>query len=268
MQTQRSQQSFRLDARERAALDREGYVCREKAFGKSELVEIADACEALIERLLEERRHPKVEAGAYVFEHLQALETAVKWEKDNREIVLGIEPFAHLSEPLDRCAHDSRLIDPMRDLLANDDLMLFTEKLNVKRGHVGGPIVLHQDYPYWVGVAEDADQVGTAIVFLDDSTIENGCLEVVPGSHRDGETRRKQIEGFGANEMDKNQYDESKLVPLEVPAGSVAYFNSFLVHRSLPNRSAQDRRALLYSYQPAGNPHAREIPRPFKLTDG
>jgi len=250
--------SFRLDARERAALDRDGYLCRENAFAKSELVEIAQACETLIARLLEEQRRPKVEAGAYVFEHLQSLETAVKWEKDNREVVLGIEPFAHLSEPLDRWAHDPRFIEPMKDLLGNENVMLFTEKLNVKRGLVGGPIVLHQDYPYWVGVAEDAAQVGTAIVFLDDSTIENGCLEVVPGSHRDGETKRKQIEGFGANEMDQGQYDESKLVPLEVPAGSVVYFGSFLVHASAPNRTAGDRRALLYSYQPAGRRTLRE----------
>ena len=258
MQTQKKQTSFRLDARERAALDRDGYLCRENVFAKSELVEIADACEALIARLLEEQRKPKVEAGAYVFEHLQSLETAVKWEKDHRDVVLGIEPFAHLSKPLDDWAHDPRFFDPMKDLLATDDIMLFTEKLNVKRGLVGGPIVLHQDYPYWVGVAENAAQVGTAIVFLDDSTIENGCLEVVPGSHRDGEGKRKTIEGFGANEMDQNQYDASKLVPLEAPAGSVVYFGSLLVHASAPNKTPSDRRALLYSYQPAGRRTLRE----------
>jgi hypothetical protein len=39
-----------------------------------------------------------------------------------------------------------------------------------------------------------------------------------------------------------------------VPAGSVAMFGSFLVHRSTPNKSRADRRTLLYSYQPAGRP--------------
>jgi ectoine hydroxylase-related dioxygenase (phytanoyl-CoA dioxygenase family) len=68
--------------------------------------------------------------------------------------------------------------------------------------------------------------------------------------------------------MDSTAFDTSMLMPLEVPAGTAVYFNSFLVHRSQPNQSENDRRALLYSYQPAGNPHAREIPRPFKLTDG
>ncbi len=53
--------------------------------------------------------------------------------------------------------------------------------------------------------------------------------------------------------------DVSRLVPLEVPAGSVAYFGSLLVHRSLPNRSAEDRRALLFSYQPKGYESMREV---------
>ena len=53
----------------------------------------------------------------------------------------------------------------------------------------------------------------------------------------------------------------SRLQPLEVKAGAVVFFGAFLVHRSLPNRSDVDRRALLYSYQPAGiSARARDQP--------
>jgi ectoine hydroxylase-related dioxygenase (phytanoyl-CoA dioxygenase family) len=69
----------------------------------------------------------------------------------------------------------------------------------------------------------------------------------------------RSVEGFGGLEMDPEKYDRSRLLPLEVPAGSVAFFGPFLVHRSLPNRSGADRRALLYSYQPSGHPHLREL---------
>ena len=71
----------------------------------------------------------------------------------------------------------------------------------------------------------------------------------------------KSEEGFGGNEMDLSRFDFSQLVALEVPAGSVVLLGSLLVHRSQPNRSEDDRRALLYSYQPAGNRHAREYIR-------
>jgi len=250
--------TLRLNAKEKAALERDGFVCRHSAFNGAELKSIAQACEELIETLLEVPRCPKVTAGAYVFEHLQELGTAVKWEKDSIDTVLGIEPFAHLSKALDACGRDARFFEPMRDILGTDAISLFTEKLNVKRAEVGGPIVVHQDYPYWVGVAEDAAQVATAILFLDDSTIENGCLEVLPGSHKNGEAARRATEGFGANEMDESALEASKLVPLEVPAGSVVYFGSLLVHASAPNRTGHDRRALLYSYQPAGRRTLRD----------
>ena len=129
----------------------------------------------------------------------------------------------------------------------------------MKRARVGGPIVLHQDHPYWVGVAENADEVATAMLFLDDTTLENGCLEVVPGSHRAGEMPRRPVADFGQYEMDLEKYDVSRLVPLVVPAGTVAYFGPFLVHRSQPNSTDADRRALLFSYQPEGRLHMRDV---------
>jgi phytanoyl-CoA hydroxylase len=129
----------------------------------------------------------------------------------------------------------------------------------LKRAQKGGPIVLHQDFPYWRDLTPVANRVGTAMLFLDDATVERGCLEVVPGSHRQGLQQRRAVEGFGSLEIDPELYDTSRLVPLEVAAGAVAFFGAFLVHRSLPNKSGDDRRALLYSYQPPGNPHSREL---------
>lgn len=249
----------RFDAGERRLLETDGFVVRRNVFEAAELREIGDACEALIARLEGERRRTKHVVGAYVFEMIGSLGTIVKWEKDDPDLVHGIEPFAHLSEALHGWALDARFVDPCKDVVGRDDLDLFTEKLNVKRARRGGPVVLHQDYPYWVGVAGDAAQVATAMLFLDDATVEKGCLEVVPGSHREGEQQRQAVDGFGNMEMDPERYDVSRLVPLEVPAGSVAFFGSLLVHRSLPNRSAEDRRALLFSYQPKGHASMREV---------
>ncbi len=250
--------TFRLTEREHADLARDGYVARERAFDLKECAAISGACEELLVFLTETARKTKHEAGAYVFEMQRRRSTMLKWEKENRDVIHGIEPFAHLSKPLMDSAHDPRFLDPARDVLGREDVALFTEKLNVKRADVGGPAVLHQDYPYWVDVTQDPAEVMTAMLFLDDATRENGCLEVAPGSHREGEAARRKVEGFGMFEMDPAKFDLGRLVPVEVPAGSVIYFGSLLVHRSQPNRSQADRRALLYSYQPAGRPHMRE----------
>lgn len=185
----------------------------------------------------------------------------VKWEPENPDLVMGLEPVAFLSESLAALGRDARLTDPCRAIVGAEELDLFTEKLNLKRARRGGSIWLHQDYPYWADVADVADRVATAMVFLDDASAEQGCLEVAPGSHRGGVAARRAAGDFGSREMDPATFDPGRLVPLEVRAGTVAFFGAFLVHRSLPNRSDKDRRALLYSYQPAGLPHLSKLAR-------
>jgi ectoine hydroxylase-related dioxygenase (phytanoyl-CoA dioxygenase family) len=251
--------TFRLNAEEKAGLDQRGFVVRRAVFDASEVRVMAAASEALVQQLLAEKRRTRHTLGSYMFEIQRRLETIIKWEPDNPDLVQALESFAHLSEELERWALDPRLIDPCKDAVGEEEIALFTEKMTLKRAHKGGNIVLHQDFPYWADLAKIAPRVVTALIYLDDATVENGCLEVVPGSHREVVPARREVDGFGSNEMDPLQYDLSRLLPVEVPAGSVVFFGPFLVHRSLSNRSDADRRALLYSYQPTGHPHLRKL---------
>lgn len=93
-----------------------------------------------------------------------------------------------------------------------------------------------------------------AWIAVDDATIDNGCLWVVPGSHRDGYIFPwKNPEDL--DECDGSSqcvgFDESKAVPVEVKAGSVVFFNGYLLHKSLKNRSSGYRRALVSHYMNA-----------------
>ena len=252
-------QVWRLDAGEREQLATHGFVVRRTVFEAGEVDAIGHACDALVERLLNEKRNAKITVGSYTFEIQQRFATVVKWEQANPDLLLGVEAFAHLSEALRGWALDGRLLDPARDMVGSDEVDLFTEKLNVKRAHQGGPIVLHQDFSYWADVTPIAARIATAVIFVDEARRDNGCLEVVPGSHREGLQARRPVEGFGSLEMDAAAFDDSRLTPLEVSAGSVVFFGPFLAHRSQANRSGDDRRALLFSYQPAGHPHLRRL---------
>jgi hypothetical protein len=245
--------SHRLDSRELDQLKSQGFVVRERAFSESELAQLRADCEAMVKRVTEASAgRRKVAVGSYMFQLERGLVTMVKWEPAYPDVVQGVEPFAHFDERLRDWAADPRFVEPMKDVVGAEELNLFTEKLNVKRARTGGPIVLHQDYPYWTESSDGAGQIATAIVFLDDATRANGCLEVLPGSHTSGVRPQRKVEGFGSLEMELDGFDESQLVALEVGAGSMVFFGSLLVHRSLPNLSDQDRRVLLYSYQPAG----------------
>jgi len=177
----------------------------------------------------------------------------IKWEGDT-DIVHGIEPFAHLDERMKVWAHDARFTEPMQAFVGDPNPSLFTEKLNLKRPGLGGINPMHQDYPYWIGEAEDPARVATAMLFLDDATLENGCLQVAPGSHKNGQWRKRtDTDEFGSNEIDQKAYADVVMQPLPLRAGSMVMFGSLLVHSSEPNRSALQRRALLFSYAPHGH---------------
>jgi hypothetical protein len=248
--------SHRLAAGEREQFERLGYLVREGVFDAGELERLRSGCERVALRV-GRLPSPKVPVGSYLFQLGAEDCVMVKWEPDRPEVVQGIEPCAHLDEGLERLGGDARLVDPMRDAIGAPEVALFTEKLNLKRARVGGRYVLHQDYPYWVDSSEGPGEIATALICLDEASRENGCLEVAPGSHLGGVRPGRKIRGFGRFEMDPEGFDEAQLVSVEAPAGSVIFFGSLLVHRSTPNLSSSDRRALLYSYQPAGREHSR-----------
>jgi ectoine hydroxylase len=257
--------THRFTADERRHLDEEGYVVRRDVFSPDEVAATVEACESLVEDVARSRRGQRMTVGSYTFEDDQAATLMVKWEGDS-DVIHGLEPFAHLSPLLADLAVDARLVEPMIDLVGAPAPMLFTEKLNLKRPQHGGQNPFHQDFPYWSD-AQDASRIATAMLFLDDADTTNGTLEVVPGSHRDGQwPTRRDSDPFGNLEIDPQAAADVTTVPLEVPAGSVAYFGPWLVHRSAPNRSERERRALLFSYQPPGAPDMRDLLRAYYAT--
>ena len=90
-------------------------------------------------------------------------------------------------------------------------------------------------------------------IALDDATIENGCLWVLPGSHKPGilwPMHPHQSDEFDAG-AEAHGFPAQDPVPVEVKAGSLVFFNGYLLHRSLRNRSQGFRRALVNHYMSA-----------------
>lgn len=93
-------------------------------------------------------------------------------------------------------------------------------------------------------------------IALDDATVENGCLWVLPGSHRPGviyPDREHDDERFDcAIEAYDFPYADDDAVPVEIAAGTALIFNGYLLHRSLPNTGRHGlRRALVNHYMSA-----------------
>jgi ectoine hydroxylase-related dioxygenase (phytanoyl-CoA dioxygenase family) len=106
----------------------------------------------------------------------------------------------------------------------------------------------HQDERYIP--TRDRSLIG-AWIALDDATVENGCLWVLPGSHRRGVLHPTRDHGR-PDEFDPSDeafgFDDGGAVPVELRTGDVVFFNGYLLHRSLRNRSTGTRRALVNHY--------------------
>jgi phytanoyl-CoA hydroxylase len=95
-----------------------------------------------------------------------------------------------------------------------------------------------------------------AWIALDDATVENGCLWVLPGSHRPGVLYPDRDHHDPHFDCEVEAYDfpyrDQDAVPVEVSAGSVVVFNGYLLHMSLPNTGRHGlRRALVNHYMSA-----------------
>ena len=111
----------------------------------------------------------------------------------------------------------------------------------------------HQDE--WAIPTRDRSLIGGWIA-LDDATVENGCLWVIPGSHKPG-----IIWPFGAQNDPRFDcgtesfgfpYQDEDAIPVEVKAGAVVFFDGYLLHRSLPNYANTGyRRGLVNHYMSA-----------------
>ncbi len=91
---------------------------------------------------------------------------------------------------------------------------------------------------------------------LDDATVENGCLWVIPGSHRHGvlwpQRQHNDLRFDCTGEAMDYPYTDDDAVPVEVKRGSIVFFNGYLLHRSLPNRATTGfRRSLVNHYMSA-----------------
>ncbi len=147
-------------------------------------------------------------------------------------------------------AFDSPIPDIVAGLLG-PDVKFHHSKLNLKGGRIGAPVEWHQDAAFYPHSNDDVLAVG---LLLDDATAENGCLVVLPGSHR-GPVHEHYDEGgrFTGRmcEGDIGRFDAGKGRLLELPAGSIHIHHYRLIHWSAPNTSPDDRRLLINAYSAA-----------------
>jgi phytanoyl-CoA hydroxylase len=211
----------------------EGFVVIERLFGPEDLSRV----DATIRQMTEQA----LGAGTGDFSKVLELEPEpVDGQRVPRRI---FSPYDQ-HETFRALAHDPRLLDGIESLIG-PDFNLQHSKLNMKPPKVGSAVEWHQDLAYFPHTNDD---LVTTLVYLDDATEENGCLQVLPRHHTHYFDHSGADGRFGGM-ITEDLSDFGKPRSLPAPAGSVIFMHCITPHASLPNRSSRPRRTLIYEYR-------------------
>lgn len=117
-------------------------------------------------------------------------------------------------------------------------------KLNMKEPAHGSAVEWHQDWAFYPHTNDDVLAVG---VCLDDMTEENGCMLMVPGSHK-GELYSHHENGVFVGAVSDPDFEPGETAKCLVKAGGITIHHARTLHASTPNHSANPRRLLLFEY--------------------
>ena len=118
------------------------------------------------------------------------------------------------------------------------------DKLNMKIGGVGSPVEWHQDWAFYPHTNDDLLAIGVAI---DDSTVENGCLMVIPKTHK-GRIYDHNQDGAFVGAITEEGFRPDNAVPILLKAGGISIHHVRVLHGSAPNLSPNPRRLLLFQF--------------------
>ena len=142
------------------------------------------------------------------------------------------------------------------------DFVLWNSSLFAKPAADGKRTPWHQDGQYW-----PIRPLATCTIWIaiDDSTTENGCLRVIPGSHHGQKLRahRKLDTGDAVlnQELLESEYDLSQAADLVLKAGQMSLHDVYLLHGSEPNFSPRPRRGMTLRFMPTTSYFDRDIAR-------
>ncbi len=146
-------------------------------------------------------------------------------------------------------ARSPKLVSILQALLGQEGVRLQGSKINLKAPAGGAPVEWHQDWAFYPATNDDLLAVG---IMLDDCTVENGAMLMIPGTQA-GPVFDHHADGYFCGAMDPTavDLDFSRAVPVVGRAGSMSFHHCRTVHGSAQNLSDKSRTLLLYEFAAA-----------------
>ena len=230
---------------QQAAFERNGFVVIPDIISASELQRVRKMSEGVLDGTIKPDRQPSLEDF-----HIQ-WEPRVKNDStlSRRDMIRVVFHLAHTHSYFWELATRDAILDAVENLIG-PQIKLYSDQMFVKPAHHGTEVPYHHDSAYWPFADPGLVSCWLAI---DDSTIDNGCVCYVPGSHLE-DIPHQHIDTDLPNRTGAvpGVIDPSREVPVQLEAGSACIHHSLTVHRSAANRSGRSRRGWALIYYPAG----------------
>lgn len=164
----------------------------------------------------------------------------------------------------ERTLHNPLIAGAVRGLLRTPEARLWHDQIISKPPRDNGHFRFHQDFYFW---PLDRPNIVSCWLALDDSTVENGCMHVIPGSHRDPrfspDARAREVEEIARIRAEsgalgktlRDQIGESDVsigVPIELKAGECMFHHCLNFHATPHNRTDRQRRAFVMIFMAQG----------------
>ena len=185
----------------------------------------------------------------------QALEQAARGLDDGEGGVTRLSLWNQAGDDVyGLVARSHRVVDAMEQLLGGE-VYHYHSKMSMKEPFTGGAWTWHQDYGYWYNNGCLFPYMASCFIAVDPNTRENGCMQVLKGSHHMGRIEHGKFgDQTGA---DPERTDQAmkvlELVYAEMEPGDALFFHCNTLHRSDQNKSPHPRWSLICCYNAARN---------------
>ena len=173
-------------------------------------------------------------------------EAKMQWEQeadaDGQRVLRKIDnPFIKYPA-FERILTSRKVLGVVHDLLG-PELYYHSSKMMCKPPRVGRRKPWHQDFAYWDDM--DPNQL-TLWIAIDESTKENGCMQLIPESHKRGLIKHEQLDDWQIRE---DGIADERVLFAEMQPGDGLFFDVLTLHASDPNRSDKRRLSAIIDYQ-------------------
>jgi ectoine hydroxylase len=158
----------------------------------------------------------------------------------------------------------SERMENRAEQILDDEVYHYHSKMILKDARIGGAWAWHQDYGYWYHNGVLYPNLVSVFIAVDPSTRENGCLQVIKGSHLLGRIDHVLTGDQAGADLDRvnESLKRLELVYVVMEPGDAVFFHANLLHRSDQNKSDNSRWSMVCCFNAKGNDPYKESHHP------